>query len=104
MVKVRGRKAKALPWALRHTHKNQEEAVSVYACMSVFVSKTKGRKKRRNCMCALMHICESVRMQVYLFMYCTFICIYICGCMGRHMCAERDFCRQRAVTEKCTGT
>lgn len=64
----------------------------------------RGSKKKSNCMCALMHICESVCTQVYLFMYCIVMFVYICGCMCGRMCAECDVCRQSALNEKCKGT
>lgn len=46
MDQVNGTERKASPWALRRTQRDQEEAVSVCACMSVFVRKRKGGRNR----------------------------------------------------------
>lgn len=46
MDTVSGTERKASPRALRSTQRDQEEAVSVCACMSLFVRKRKGGGKR----------------------------------------------------------
>lgn len=46
MDKASGIERKALPWVLRRTQRDQEEAVSVCACMNVFVRRRKGGRKR----------------------------------------------------------
>lgn len=60
-----------MPWVLRRTWGDQEEAVSVCACMSVFAGKRKGGT-RRNCMYALTHIW--VCLHANLFTHC--ICMW----------------------------
>lgn len=75
MDKVRGTEGKALPWALRRTQRDQEEAVSVCACMSLFVRKRKGGRKREIA-CVHWRISESVCMQVYLFLCTVYSCVY----------------------------
>lgn len=62
---------KALPWALRRTQRDVEEAVSLCACNIVFVKKRKGGRKKSNC----MHWRMSVSVSAYnnLFMYCIFM-------------------------------
>lgn len=72
-----------------YTQSDQEEAVSVYACISVFVRKRKGATKEQ------LHVCTDSYLSAYKFIcLCIFMCVYICGCVCRRMCAKCDVCRQ----------
>lgn len=81
------KKKKASPRALRCKQRDQEEAVSVCACMIVFVRKRKGGREREegkgrknDCVCALMHNCEFVLMQLYLHS-CGDVFTELCMCV-----------------------
>lgn len=108
MDEVCGIERRAPPWAPRCPQTDQQEAVSVCACVSLFVRKTKGGRKRAVA-CTDAHPCvclQSAHMDL-----CIFMSVYICGWVYRCMCmcqawcmgAERDVCRQWARTEKCIG-
>lgn len=73
-------------YAGRSGRSGERSCTREYVCM-----KERGRTKKSNYACALTHM---------------FVCLStvysMCGCMCR--CAECDVCRQRVLSEKCTGT
>lgn len=80
---------------------DQEETVSVWACMSVLV-REKRRGRKRAIACVQWRI--SVSLSAYKFIcLCPVMCVYVCGCTRGRMCAECDVCRQCALMEKFTG-
>lgn len=57
MDKVSGTERKALPWALRRTHRDPEELVSVCACINVFVMKKEQSHVCTDAYLLYIHVC-----------------------------------------------